>query len=82
LDVLQRDEPKAKVAYHKLKIKNPPDLSSWNLVELVEVARDIGLLNKSVVHLSYGLREFRNLVHPGKQVREKVSLTEEEAEIS
>ena len=48
----------------------------------MEVAKDIGLLNKSVGHLGHGLREFRNLVHPGKQVREKVSLTEEEAEIS
>jgi hypothetical protein len=82
LDVLKRDELQAKAAYQKLKAKSPPDLHFWDLVDLVDVAKEIGLLNKSVGHLSHGLREFRNLVHPGKQVREKVSLTEEEAEIS
>ncbi len=82
LDVLTRDEPQAKAAYHKLKTKSPLDLNSWDLVDLVDVAKDLGLLSKGVVHLGHGLREFRNLVHPGKQIREKVSLTEQEADIA
>lgn len=82
LDVLKRDERQAKAAYQRLRVKSPPDLNSWDLVDLVDVAKELGLLSRGVGHLSHGLREFRNLVHPGRQIREKVSLTEEEAEIA
>lgn len=82
LDILKRDEQQAKTAYQKKKLKSSPDLNSWDLVDLVDVAKELGLLSKGVGHLSHGLREFRNLVHPGRQIRERVSLTEEEAEIA
>lgn len=79
LDVLKRDEQEAKLAY---KGKGKAELDHWDLVDLVDVAKDVGKLSKSVGHLGHGLREFRNLIHPGKQVRENVSLTQEEAEIA
>ncbi len=82
LDVLKRDEQQARSAYQKKKGKEVPDLDQWDLVDLVNVAKDLGVLSKSAEYLGHGLREFRNLIHPGKQVREKVSLTQEEAEIA
>jgi hypothetical protein len=82
LDVLKRDEEGAKAAYQKLRSKSPRELNSWDLVDVVDAAKELGLLSKGVGHLSHGLREFRNLVHPGKQIREKITLTEEEAEIA
>ncbi len=83
LDVLKRDEQQAKSAYQKVrKGKAAPDLNRWELADLVDVAKSLGLLSKSAEHLGHGLREFRNLIHPGKQVREKVTLTQEEAEIA
>jgi hypothetical protein len=80
LDVLKRDE--LQTAYQKLKGKSLPDLNSCYLVNLVEIAKELGLLSKSVGYLGHSLREFRNLVHPGKQVRERINFTQEEAEIA
>lgn len=82
LDVLKRDEQQARSVYPQRKGKEVSDLDQWDLVDLVNVAKDLGLLSKSAEYLGHGLREFRNLIHPGKQVREKVSLTQEEAEIA
>lgn len=82
LDVLRRDEQQARFAYQKRKGREAADLDQWDLVDLVNVAKDLGLLSKSAEYLGHGLREFRNLVHPGKQIREKLSLTQEEAEIA
>lgn len=79
LDVLKRDEQEAKSAY---KGKGKADLDHWDLIDLVDVAKNVGILSKSVGHLSHALREFRNLIHPGKQVRERLSLTQEQAEIA
>lgn len=82
LDVLKRDQQRARSAHQKRKGKEVPDLDQWDLVDLVNVAKDLGMLSKSAEYLGHGLREFRNLIHPGKQVREKVGLTQEEAEIA
>jgi hypothetical protein len=83
LDVLRRDEEQAKSVYQKvLKGKATPDFNYWELADMVDVAKSLGLLSKSSEHLGHGLREFRNLIHPGKQVRERITLTQEEAEIA
>lgn len=82
LDVLKRDEQEARSAYQKRKGKEAQDLDQWDLVDLVNVAKDLDVLSKSAEYLGHGLREFRNLIHPGKQVREKVTLTQDEAEIA
>ena len=82
LDVLKKNEREGKAAYQKLKRKSSPDLNSWDLVDLVDVAKELRLLSKGVGHLSHGLREFRNLVHPGRQIRERLNLTQDEAEIA
>ncbi len=82
LDVLKGTESLARSTYQKRKGKEGRDRDQWDLVDLVNIAKDLGLLSKSAEYLSHGLREFRNLIHPGKQIRENVSLTQEEAEIA
>ena len=52
---------------------------SWDLGQLVDAAESLGLLPRGVVQISHGLREFRNLVHPGRQLREGIALSENEA---
>lgn len=82
LDVLRQDEQQAREVYQRLRKKPPPDLTGWYLVDLVDVAKETGILAKGTDHLSHAIREFRNLIHPGRQIREKVKLTEEEADIA
>ena len=40
----------------------------WNLSEFIDVAHDIGLLEPDVKGFSHELRNFRNYIHPHKQV--------------
>lgn len=82
LDVLSRDEQRASDAYKRLRRKSAPEISRWNLVDLVEVAGELSILDKGTIYLGHALREFRNLIHPGKLIREKIIVTEEEADIA
>lgn len=82
LDSLGQHEQRAFAAYKRLRQNSPPDLTRWNLIDLVEVAGEAGILSRGTVHLGHALREFRNLIHPGKLAREKVQVTEEEADIA
>jgi len=57
-------------------------VDSWSLSSLVDVASKLDVLPGGLIQLSHGLREFRNLVHPGRQMRERIVLSEDEAEIA
>jgi len=46
----------------------PKAFREWSLSELINVANDIGLLHQDVKEFSHGLREFRNYIHPEKQM--------------
>lgn len=41
--------------------------SEWSLANLIDVARDVGLLKADAQGFSHGLRNFRNYIHPAKQ---------------
>jgi hypothetical protein len=41
---------------------------NWNLNSFIDVAFDIGMLNKDVKKFSHVLREFRNYIHPYQQM--------------
>lgn len=47
------------------KVKPFPD---WTLSEFINVAHDVGVLNTDVQKFSHGLREFRNYIHPYRQI--------------
>lgn len=82
LDVLGRRTEEAKAAYARLWNRSAPALDRWGLAELVDVGSELGLLRKDTVRLSHALREFRDLVHPGRQLREGIHLTKDEADIA
>ncbi len=57
-------------------------MDRWGLAQLVEEARRLNILPPGSIHLSHALREYRNLVHPGRQLRLQVEITRKEAEIA
>jgi hypothetical protein len=82
INELKRNQPIANQEYQRLKNRNAPVLDRWDLVDLVEISNRLQLFPKGTIHLNHAIREFRNLVHPGKQLREHIEVTEEQAVIA
>jgi hypothetical protein len=79
LDLLQKNEQIAKASE---KAPSAPSLSKWNLDELIEVAVNESLVGKGVAKLSHSVREYRNLIHPGAEIRSGLKVEPEEAKIA
>lgn len=63
--------------------QHPTDVEAgnWTLVNYINVATELGVVGKTVGAMAHGvLREFRNLIHPKKQVTMNVTLDSAEAE--
>lgn len=58
------------------------DITRWGLSELIDVAVELKLVSIGVQKLSHPLREYRNLVHPGNEIRNKLDFGTEEAKIA
>jgi len=58
------------------------DITKWDLTDLISVAVDLKLISAGVEKLSHSLREYRNLVHPGNEIRNKLTFDAEEARIA
>jgi hypothetical protein len=56
-----------------------PDLSRWDLSELLKVAVEIGLVEPSAEVLGETVRQYRNLVHPGNEMRNRLTVGRLEA---
>lgn len=83
LDVTLQNNEEACRAYQELKLgSHHAEPERWNLAELVEVAKRLEILHSGTAHLSHGLREYRNLIHPARQVRSQIKITENEASIA
>jgi hypothetical protein len=41
----------------------------WNLIELIEVALQLGLINSEAATQARLGKDFRNLIHPGRALR-------------
>jgi hypothetical protein len=78
LNALQVDETKAKSSS---KAASGP-LTRWDFHDLLQVAIDMGLLNPGVTDLAKGIKDYRNLIHPGREVRTKFHVGSEEATIA
>lgn len=52
----------------KTKHGSPRKFSEWSLAQLIDVACEIKLLGPDVKQFSHGLRDFRNYIHPEKQI--------------
>lgn len=87
-DIIGRDEPKALAAYATIRSRDPrigkavTSVRDLTLNSMVEVANELKMLPPGPFHLSHALRHSRNLVHPEKQLREKVEDIENEANIA
>lgn len=57
------------------------DPDRWNLADLVSVCEELGKINAGQVSLSGAVREYRNLIHPGRALRVGIPYGEEEAVI-
>jgi hypothetical protein len=64
------------------KAPKDADISKWNLNDLVNVAVDLDYVSAGVEKLSHSVRDYRNLVHPGNEIRKKLSFGSEEARIA
>ena len=79
LDCLQHDSGRAKSAS---KAPNKSDLSRWDLSELIDVCVELNHVSSGVEKLSHSVREYRNLVHPGNETRNKLAFGQEESRIA
>jgi hypothetical protein len=64
------------------KAPKKPDITRWDLSELIDVSVDLGLVTGGIEKLSHSVREYRNLVHPGNELRSKLKFDAEEARIA
>ena len=78
-DLLKSDEANARSTKSSPK---ETDIMKWDLSQLIEVAVELKLVSSSVQKLSHSLREYRNLVHPGNELRNKLRFDSEEAKIA
>jgi hypothetical protein len=54
-------------------------LADWKLVNMVEVAYDVGWITRSAKDVGNVLREFRNYIHPHKEHTDGVKISAEDA---
>ncbi len=78
-DLLIQNETAAKAA--KSAPKNS-DITRWDLSNLIDVAVELPLVSAGIEKLSHPIREYRNLVHPGNELRNKLRFDAEEAKIA
>lgn len=79
LDLLKQDEEKAKSSQ---KAPGETSLGKWSLNNLIEVAIDLKLVTEGIAKLSHPVREYRNIIHPGNEIRNKIDFDKEEARIA
>jgi hypothetical protein len=46
-------------------------LPTWTLNDLLQTARELGIVGEDVVKFGHAVRDFRNYIHPQQQVREQ-----------
>lgn len=64
------------------KAPSEADLNKWHLNDLIEVALELNLVSPQVASLSHTVRSYRNLIHPGVELRLGLSVEPEEAKIA
>lgn len=58
------------------------DLTRWSLNSLIDVAVEEKMINSGVATLSHSVRDYRNLIHPGVELRKGLKVEPEEAKIA
>lgn len=80
LDTLLADQDKAKSSS---KAPKETDLKKWNLENLIDVAVELSIINPGAEKLGDAVRHYRNLIHPGNELRfSGLKIEPEEARIA
>ena len=79
VDLLEQNRTSAQTAASAPK---STELSRWVLSDLIAVAVELKLVSAGAEKLSHSIREYRNLVHPGNEIRNGLSFGREEARIA
>jgi hypothetical protein len=58
------------------------DITKWDFSKLIDVAVELELVSPGIQKLSHPLREYRNLIHPSNEIRNKLLFDAEEARIA
>lgn len=58
------------------------DITRWTLHEMLTVALELNQVHPALSRLSHSVREYRNLIHPGMEIRENLTFGSEEAAIA
>jgi hypothetical protein len=56
-------------------------VQEWNLSTFIDVAKDLGLIQHDTQKFSHSLRDFRNYIHPFKQMTSGFNPREHTAKI-
>ncbi len=78
LDLLLKNETLAKSSSKAPK----GNLNEWDLNELIETGVDIKIVDSQIGKLSHSVREYRNLIHPGVEIRKNLKIEPEEGKIA
>lgn len=79
LDCLERDSASAIASS---KAPGETDLKKWHLNDLIAVAEQENITGTNIAKLSHSVREYRNLIHPGVEIRQGLKVEPEEARIA
>ncbi len=85
LDTLLTNEARARAAKKSPKVKGggkAKPLLDWNLGELIDVALELRVIDTDIEKFSHAVRDYRNLIHPGKEIQSQQKVAEEEAAIA
>jgi len=77
LSFLLRRRKKALATGAAQKANN--DITKWTLGKIIDVTKELGLLTPPIDMLPLPMKEYRNLAHPGAEIREQISFSEAEA---
>jgi hypothetical protein len=78
-DLLLQHQTKACSA---TKAPKKPDITRWDLIDLINVSVELALVSAGIERLSHSVRDYRNLVHPGNEIRSGLMFEAEEAKIA
>jgi len=79
LDVLKNNSALALVAKAAPK---EPNLDKWKFNDIIDVAEELKIIGPDIERLSDTVRDYRNLIHPGKQIRSRLKVKPEESKIA
>ena len=73
----------AKAVKNCIKIPTgKPKPNDWSLNDLIEISLDTKLVGGEIGRLTHSVRQYRNLIHPAVELREKMKVEPEEAKIA